>query len=108
MAYTGPSISLHVKITVAPENIQKFLDALKPAYDAVVAEPENTLFEVYQDPANPGAFKFVENWNASLEWLRDVSSVNGIFKYRALMTVIGAIKEGILQAVCCGYRTAVG
>jgi quinol monooxygenase YgiN len=73
MPYTGPSFSLHVKITVAPENAQKFLDALKPAYDAVTAEPECIFFEVYQSEEEPGVFKFVENWNASKDWMMNVS-----------------------------------
>jgi quinol monooxygenase YgiN len=72
MAYTGPAISLHVSITVAPENVQKFLEALKPAYDAVCAEPNNTFFEVYQKPDQPGTFKFVENWNADTQWMMEV------------------------------------
>lgn len=71
--YTGPSFSLHVTITIDPSNIEKFFEALKPAYDAVIAEPECVFFEVYQSSSEPGVIKFVENWNASLEWLMDVS-----------------------------------
>lgn len=70
--YTGPSVSLHVSITVAPENTAKFLDLLKPVYDLVSAEPECVFFEVFQNPAVPGEFKFVENWHATVEWVRDV------------------------------------
>ena len=65
-------ISLHVNITVAPENIEKFLEGLKPCYDAVVAEPENTSFEVYHDPNQPGRFRFVECWSKDKEWLINV------------------------------------
>jgi len=73
MPYTGPSVSLHVKYTVDPSNVSAFLAALKPAYDAVVAEPENIFFEVYTSINEPGVIKFVENWNASIEWLMTVS-----------------------------------
>jgi hypothetical protein len=48
------------------------LAALKPAYEAVIAEPENTFFEVFQNPANAGEFRFVEHWNASVEWFMNV------------------------------------
>lgn len=72
MAYTGPTLSLHVKLTIAPENVQKFLEALKPAYDAVCAEPECTFFEVYQLQDQPGTLKFVENWNADVKWMTEV------------------------------------
>ncbi|KAF2751192.1 hypothetical protein M011DRAFT_473700 [Sporormia fimetaria CBS 119925] len=62
-------ISLHVEITVAPENVDKFLEALKPCYEAVIAEEKCTFFEVFHSAENPGVFKFVENWDATVEWL---------------------------------------
>jgi hypothetical protein len=55
-----------------PENVDAFLEALKPAYDAVIAEPENVFFQVFQNPQNPGEFKFIENWNGSVEWFMSV------------------------------------
>lgn len=60
-------ISLHVNITVAPENVDKFLAAFKPCFDAVTAEPECTFFEVFHDQDNPGRFRFVENWSKDKE-----------------------------------------
>ncbi|KAF2189254.1 hypothetical protein K469DRAFT_683683 [Zopfia rhizophila CBS 207.26] len=80
MTYTGPSLSLHVKITMAPENAKAFLEALNPVYDAVVAEPENTFFEVYQSAEEPGVFKFVENWNATREWMVNVQLKKDYYK----------------------------
>lgn len=65
-------ISFHVSITVAPENVDKFLAALKPCFDAVTAEPENTFFEVFHDVDNPGHFRFVENWSKDQEWFMKV------------------------------------
>ena len=66
-AFHGTSI--HVTITVAPENAEKFLALLKPCFDAVTAEPECLFFEVFQDPEEPGSFRFVENWSKDKEWL---------------------------------------
>ena len=60
-------ISLHVNITVAPENVDKFLAAFKTCFDAVTAEPECTFFEVFHDVDNPGDFRFVENWSKDKE-----------------------------------------
>ena len=77
MTYTGPSFSLHVSITVAPENVEKFLAALKPAYDGVLSEPENIFFEVYQESGKPGVFRFVENWNATPQWFQEVRMIFG-------------------------------
>lgn len=62
-------ISLHVTIVVAPENVEKFLSLLKPCFDAVIAEPECTSFEVFHDQEQPGYFRFVENWSQDQEWL---------------------------------------
>lgn len=57
---------------IDPQQLDAFFEALKPAYDAVTAEPECAFFEIYRDPNVPGKIKFVENWNASLEWLTTV------------------------------------
>ncbi|KAF2470908.1 uncharacterized protein BDR25DRAFT_303506 [Lindgomyces ingoldianus] len=77
---TVPTLSLHVTITIAPENVTKFLEALKPAYDAVIAEPECTFFEVYQSAEEPGVFKFVENWKATREWMINVQFKKDYYK----------------------------
>ena len=66
-------ISLHVTIVVAPENVEKFLELLKPCFDAVTAEPECMGFEVFHDPEQPGYFRFVEHWTKDKEWLIKVS-----------------------------------
>ena len=66
--YEFNGTSLHVTVTVAPENIDKFLAAFKACFDAVTAEPECTYFEVFQDSDTPGRFKWVENWSKDKEW----------------------------------------
>ena len=65
-------ISLHVTITVAPENAEKFLDAFKTCFDLVTKEPQCTFFEVFRDPETPGRFKWVENWSKGREWFFEV------------------------------------
>lgn len=55
-------ISIHVTVHIAPENVDKFFAAYQPVYDSVIAEPECTFFQVYQDPQNPGTLTWVENW----------------------------------------------
>ncbi|OCL10314.1 hypothetical protein AOQ84DRAFT_289535 [Glonium stellatum] len=65
-------LSLHIKITVAPENGEKFLAALKPVFEKVVAEPECTYFEVFQNPETPGAFCLVQNWNCTKQEMIEV------------------------------------
>jgi quinol monooxygenase YgiN len=70
-------VSLHVKITIAPENVDKFFEYMKPAYDAVCAEKECTYFEIYHNPNVPGELKWIENWTASMDWLMGVSGGHG-------------------------------
>jgi len=72
-SYAGPTVSVHVSIAVDPANREAFLAALKPTFEKVIAEPLNIFFEVYQDPSKPGVFKLVENWNASPEYMINVS-----------------------------------
>jgi quinol monooxygenase YgiN len=66
--------SLHVTITVDPSNIDDFLAAFRPCYEAVVAEPDCTYFEVFHSLDEPGVFRFVENWRKSPEWFREVGN----------------------------------
>ncbi|KAH7394307.1 hypothetical protein BKA66DRAFT_438668 [Pyrenochaeta sp. MPI-SDFR-AT-0127] len=77
---SSPTISVHVSVTVAPENAQKFLELFRSIYETVSAEPECVFFEVYQNPATPGEFKFVENWNGTQEWFREVQMQKEYYK----------------------------
>ena len=74
MTHTGPYLSVHVKVTVDPSNAEAFLKALEPTFKNVLAEPLNIFCEVYQDEKKPGVFKFVENWNATLDHMMNVSN----------------------------------
>ena len=91
MADTGPGLSVHVKITVDPSNTAAFLQALEPTFRNVKAEPLNIFCEVYQDGNNPGVFKFVENWNATLDHMLNVSRGSLIpLRLSAVMSLHGA------------------
>ena len=72
--------SLHVTIQVAPHNADAFLEALRPCWASVVAEKENLLFEVFQDPETPGLFRFVELWTEGKQWFYDVQSQKPYYK----------------------------
>lgn len=62
MSSPVPEISLHVTVFLAADNVPRFLEAYKPVFDKVVAEPECTFFQVYQSPEEPGTLSWVENW----------------------------------------------
>ena len=67
-------ISIHASITVAPENVDVFLAALKPCLDADTADPECNSVYLFQDPHDLGHFQFVENWSKDKQWFRNVKS----------------------------------
>ena len=90
--------SIHVTVTIDPRNEEAFLQALKPAFDAVCTEPGNTFFEVYKNSDKPGQFKFVENWNASKEWLIEVRKPRGDARV-LLNKSTGTTSEALLQAI---------
>ncbi|KAI1873735.1 uncharacterized protein JN550_003004 [Neoarthrinium moseri] len=69
MANSSKGVSLQVKIYLKPEDLPKFFEHFKPAYDQIIAEPECTFFEMYQSQEEPGTLFWVENWSVSKEWL---------------------------------------
>jgi quinol monooxygenase YgiN len=79
--------TLHVTIKVSPSNIEPFLKALRPCWQAVIDEPECVLFDVFHDPENPGTFKFVECWNKDEKWLRKVQLNKPYYKAYQDITV---------------------
>ncbi|KAI1363057.1 hypothetical protein F5Y08DRAFT_253805 [Xylaria arbuscula] len=72
--------SLHVTVYIAPENVDRFLAAFKPAFDKVVAEPECLFFELYQSPQEPGKLSWVENWSKSPEWFLENQMTKDYYK----------------------------
>jgi hypothetical protein len=70
-----PQISFQVDVYISPSNVDKFLAAFKPVFDAVVAESQLLYFEVFQDPDDLGHLSWVENWDAGVEWLLTVRVV---------------------------------
>jgi quinol monooxygenase YgiN len=71
---SSSGVSVHVQVTIAPENVGAYLELMKEVLKHVTAEPECTFFEVYQDPEKPGVLKWIENWSKGMDWLMTVSS----------------------------------
>lgn len=82
---------LSVTLTISESDVPAFLAALKPAYDRVLAEPENVFYNVgrklevslpvsdqqgvpgsAKDEEKVAVFHFEEGWNASIEWFMNV------------------------------------
>lgn len=60
--------TLFVTFHIKPDRIEEFKAAHRPVWAACAAEPECLFFDVFQDPARPGVFRFVEVWAESREW----------------------------------------
>ncbi|KAI3401212.1 hypothetical protein diail_11918 [Diaporthe ilicicola] len=72
MAQTATQLTLFVTFHIKHDLIEKFKEAHRPVWAACAEEPECLLFDVFQDPGQPGRFRFVEVWNASREWFENV------------------------------------
>jgi len=59
---------LHVTIKIDPSKTQPYLEALRPAYECVVHEPECVFFDMFHSDDEPGLFRFVEGWTKDKEW----------------------------------------
>lgn len=92
MTMTSPTLKqirplafiLNVQMTIRTSDAEAFLAAMKPAYDAVLQEPECAFFNLGQrHPLNPltgepstgegeTVISFSEGWNCTLDHFRDV------------------------------------
>lgn len=77
---------LNVQMTIKTANVPTFLAAIKPAYDAVLREPQCAFFNLGQrHPLNPltgernateaedeTVISFSEGWNCTLEYFKEV------------------------------------
>ncbi|EXJ67379.1 uncharacterized protein A1O5_09392 [Cladophialophora psammophila CBS 110553] len=69
-----------VQVSVEPENIEKFLEAFREIVELCCKEPECERFEVFADTDEKGLFHWVETWNASREWVENVSPATLILR----------------------------
>ena len=58
--------NIQATLFFAPENVQKFLDAMRPVYEKTKAEPECLSFQVYQSRDDPGQILLVEDWSVTV------------------------------------------
>ncbi|KAH6673858.1 hypothetical protein B0J14DRAFT_541611 [Halenospora varia] len=75
-----PGLSLHVTITIAPENEEKFLAAFRTVWELVAAEPECIFFEIYKSATELGVFSWVEGWTKDQKWLMEVQLQKEYYK----------------------------
>jgi quinol monooxygenase YgiN len=62
MSSFKPGFSVFMTAQVTPENAPKFLEAFKPVFEKMIANPECEFFELYRNPAEPGVFSWMEDW----------------------------------------------
>lgn len=64
-------LTLVVTISISPDDIEPFLTALRPAWEACSREPECVYFDIFHSPTEPGNFRFVEVWTKDEKWFRE-------------------------------------
>jgi quinol monooxygenase YgiN len=64
-------IAFHVTYHIAPENVDRFIEALRPGWEATCNIPECIYFDVFHFPAEPGKFRITEVWNRDMEWIEE-------------------------------------
>lgn len=60
---------LSAKVYIPLEKHADFFALFKPAYDAVLAEPECRFFLVTTNPQDPECFRWIEGWSKDPEWV---------------------------------------
>ncbi|KAK3693183.1 hypothetical protein B0T22DRAFT_476023 [Podospora appendiculata] len=72
--------TIFVTVSIAPENVDKFLDVIKPVFERITSLPECEFFEIYSTPEEPGTFSWIEDWNATREFLFEEEMSKDYFK----------------------------
>lgn len=65
---SGSQCTLFVTFHIKEDRIDDFKAAHRPVWAACAQEPECLLFDIFQDPKQPGLFRFVKIWSGSREW----------------------------------------
>ncbi|TDZ19933.1 hypothetical protein Cob_v007038 [Colletotrichum orbiculare MAFF 240422] len=69
MSASKPELAFQVTIHLAPEDVDKFLEISRPAFERIKSEPGLTFFELYRSPEDPGALSWSEKWTESIEYI---------------------------------------
>ncbi|KAJ9608017.1 hypothetical protein H2200_007005 [Cladophialophora chaetospira] len=64
-------ITFHVTYKIDPDNVNKFIEALRPAWEATCNIPECIYFDVFHFPSEPGTFRITEVWNRDMKWIEE-------------------------------------
>lgn len=74
------SFILFVKIWVPESFVPEFWTHFKPAYDAVINEPECRFFLVCPNPQEPGCLSWIEGWSKDVDWFMGVQAQKDYYK----------------------------
>ncbi|KIW98745.1 uncharacterized protein Z519_00408 [Cladophialophora bantiana CBS 173.52] len=64
-------ITFHVTYKIDPSNVDKFIEALRPAWESTCNMPECIYFDVFHFSSEPGTFRITEVWNRDMEWIEE-------------------------------------
>ena len=75
-----PGFVVNATHYVHPNKVDEYLTHLRPAWEAVIAEPENIFFDVFVDPSEPGKIRLFEIWTKDKEWFMSVQLQKEYYK----------------------------
>lgn len=73
-------LTLFVNFFIQPLLIEHWKAAHRPVWVACAKEPECLLFDVFQDPDQPGHFRLVEVWSRDREWFEKEQLTKGYYE----------------------------
>jgi quinol monooxygenase YgiN len=76
---------LLVTVRIDQSNIDPFLTALRPCWEACSRETECIYFDIFHSPTEPGLFRFIEIWTKDEKWFREHQLTKPYYKpYEAI------------------------
>ncbi|GIZ48729.1 hypothetical protein CKM354_001177900 [Cercospora kikuchii] len=77
---SGKQLTLFVTMKIKPDRIEEWKEAHRPVWAATAAEPEQIFFDLFEDPKDPGTFRFIEVWSKDREWFEKEQFTKDYYK----------------------------
>ncbi|KAF2211332.1 hypothetical protein CERZMDRAFT_98642 [Cercospora zeae-maydis SCOH1-5] len=77
---SGKQLTLFITMKIKPDKIEEWKEAHKPVWAATASEPEQLFFDLFEDPTDPGTFRFIEVWSKDREWFEKEQFTKDYYK----------------------------
>ncbi|KAM3414352.1 hypothetical protein BST61_g10998 [Cercospora zeina] len=73
-------LTLFITMKIQPDKIEEWKEAHRPVWAAIALEPEQIFFDLFEDPSDPGTFRFIEVWSKDREWFEKEQFTKDYYK----------------------------